>query len=256
MTQHTIARKRVTMADSRVDRPRVVESPGTGSIMAVAAHPDDIERWCAGTLAHAIDMGATVRLLLVTSGEAGSSDPHATRERVSAQREREAERAAHRLGIAELTFLREPDGAVENTASLRKALVRWIRSWRPTVVFTFDPEYPDPPHLSHRDHRMVGRAALDAVYPLARDRLAFPELEADGLPPHAVETVWLFASTRATAYVDIGSTFDRKLAARLAHESQTVDPVTLAQRWRVSAAMTGAPVKLAAAEAFTVLSLA
>jgi LmbE family N-acetylglucosaminyl deacetylase len=244
------------MADSATDRPRVVEPPEPGSIMAVAAHPDDIERWCGGTLAHAIDMGATVRLLLVTSGEAGSSDPHATREGVRAQREREAESAAHRLGIAELTFLREPDGAVENTASLRRALVRWIRRWRPTVVFTFDPEYPDPPYLSHRDHRMVGRAALDAVYPLARDRLAFPELEADSLPPHAVETVWLFASTRATAYVDIASTFDRKLAARLAHESQTVDRVTLAERWRLSAATTGVPVKLAAAEAFTVLSLA
>ena len=243
------------MSDSQVNRPRVVESPGPGSIMAVAAHPDDIERWCAGTLARAIDRGARVRLLLVTSGEAGSSAPHATRHRVSAQREREARSAAHRLGIAELTFLGEPDGAVENTASLRLALVRWIRCWRPTVLFTFDPEYPDPPHLSHRDHRMVGRAALDAVYPLARDRLSFPELEADGLPPHAVEAVWLFASTRATAYVDIASTFARKLAARLAHESQTVDPVTLAERWRLAAATVGAPVKLAVAEAFTVLNL-
>lgn len=223
--------------------------------MAVAAHPDDIERWCAGTLAQAIDMGAAVRLLLVTSGEAGSSDSHATRERVSAQREREADSAAHQLGIAELTFLREPDGAVENTASLRRALVKSIRSWRPTVLFTFDPEYPDPPYLSHRDHRMVGRAALDAVYPLARDRLAFPELESEGLSPHAVQAVWLFASTRATAFVDVASTFERKLAARLAHESQTVDPVTLAERWRLSAAATGAPVKLAAAEAFTVLNL-
>ena len=245
------------MADSQVvDRPRVVVSPaGTASIVAVAAHPDDIERWCAGTLAHAIDAGATVRLLLVTSGEAGSSAPHVTRERVGAQREREARSAAQRLGIAEVTFLGEPDGAVENTSSLRGALVRWIRRWRPTVLFTFDPEYPDPPYLSHRDHRMVGRAALDAVYPLARDRLAFPELEADGLPPHAVRAVWLFASTRATAYVDIASTFERKLAARLAHESQTVDPVTLAERWRLSAATIGAPLGLALAEAFTVLDV-
>jgi LmbE family N-acetylglucosaminyl deacetylase len=243
------------MADSQLDQPRVVGSPGPEQIVAVAAHPDDIERWCAGTLARAIDLGATVRLLLVTSGEAGSSAPLATRERVSAQREREARSAAYRLGIAEVTFLGEPDGAVENTASLRRALVRWIRCWRPTVLFTFDPEYPDPLYLSHRDHRMVGRAALDAVYPLARDRLAFPELEADGLPPHAVEAVWLFASTRATAYVDIASTFERKLAARLAHESQTVDPVTLVERWRESAATVGARVKLAAAEAFTVLNL-
>lgn len=243
------------MADSQMDVPRVVESPGLGSIMVVAAHPDDIERWCAGTLAHAVDMGATVRLLLVTSGEAGSSDQCTTRERVSAQREREVENAAHRLGLAEVTFLREPDGAVENSASLRMTLVRWIRSWRPRVLFTFDPEYPDPPYLSHRDHRMVGRAALDAVYPLARDRLAFPELEADGLPPHAVKAVWLFASTRAAAYVDIASTFERKLVARLAHESQTVDPVMLAERWRLSAATVGARVKLAVAEAFTVLNL-
>jgi LmbE family N-acetylglucosaminyl deacetylase len=102
---------------------------------------------------------------------------------------------------------------------------------------------------------VVGRAALDAVYPLARDRLAFPELEANGLPPHAVEAVWLFASTRATAYVDIASTLERKLAARLAHESQTVDPVTLAEHWRISGAKVGARVELAVAEAFTVLNL-
>ena len=197
------------MADFQLDRPRVVESPGPESIVAVAAHPDDIERWCAGTLARAIDAGATVRLLLATSGEAGSSRLHATRKSVAAQRERETRSAADQLGIAEVAFLGESDGAVENTASLRRALVRWIRWWRPTVLFTFDPEYPDPPYVSHRDHRIVGRAALDAVYPLARDRLAFPELEAEGLSPHAVGAVWLFASTRATAYVDIASTFER-----------------------------------------------
>jgi LmbE family N-acetylglucosaminyl deacetylase len=223
--------------------------------MAIAAHPDDIERWCAGTLARTSDAGATVRLLLVTSGDGGSSDPHATRQTVRAQREREARIAADRLGIREVTFLREPDGAVENTAPLRGALVKWIRCWRPEVLFTHDPEYPDPTYLSHRDHRVVGRAALDAVYPLARDRLAFAELEIAALPPHAVHTVWLFASSRATVYVDIASTFERKLAARLAHESQTVDPVALAERWRLSAAMVGARVKLAMAEAFTVLNL-
>jgi LmbE family N-acetylglucosaminyl deacetylase len=51
------------MADSQLNQPRVVWSPGPEPIVAVAAHPDDIERWCAGTLARAIDMGATVRLL-------------------------------------------------------------------------------------------------------------------------------------------------------------------------------------------------
>ncbi|TME93044.1 MAG: PIG-L family deacetylase, partial [Chloroflexi bacterium] len=169
------------MIRPQVDDPRIVEPPGAVSILAIAAHPDDIERWCAGTLARSMEAGATVRLLLVTSGDSGSSDPHATRETVRTHREREARIAADRLGISEVTFLREPDGAVENTASLRGALVKWIRCWRPDVLFTHDPEYPDPPYLSHRDHRVVGRAALDAVYPLARDRLAIPQLEIVGL---------------------------------------------------------------------------
>ena len=149
------------MIRPQVDDPRIVEPPSAVSIVAIAAHPDDIERWCAGTLARSIEAGATVRLLLVTSGDSGSSDPHATRETVRTHREREARIAADRLGISEVTFLREPDGAVENTASLRGALVKWIRCWRPDVLFTHDPEYPDPPYLSHRDHRVVGRAALD-----------------------------------------------------------------------------------------------
>ena len=241
------------MIHPQVDDPRIMEPPGAMSIMAIAAHPDDIERWCAGTLARTIEAGATVRLLLVTSGDGGSSDPHATRETVREQREREARIAADRLGIREVTFLREPDGAVENTAPLRGALVKWVRCWRPEALFTHDPEYPDPPYLSHRDHRVVGRAALDAVYPLARDRLAFPQLEIACLPPHAVHRVWLFASSRAKVYVDIASTFERKLAARLAHESQTSNPTTLAERWRRLAATTGAPLQLAAAEAFTLL---
>jgi LmbE family N-acetylglucosaminyl deacetylase len=240
------------MIRSQVD-PRIVEPPSGLSLVAIAAHPDDIERWCAGTLARTIEAGATVRLLLVTSGDSGSSDPFATRETVRELREREARIAADRLGISEVTFLRESDGAVENTASLRGSLVKWIRSWRPDVLFTHDPEYPDPPYLSHRDHRVVGRAALDAVYPLARDRLAFPQLEIAGLPPHAIHTVWLFASSRATVYVDIASTLERKLAARLAHESQTSNPTTLVEGWRRFAATTGAAVQLAAAEAFTLL---
>src|SRR6185369_4616505 len=99
------------MIRPQVDR-RIVEPPGRLSIVAIAAHPDDIERWCAGTLARTIEAGATVRLLLVTSGDSGSSDAQATRETVREHREREARIAADRLGISEVTFLREPDGAV------------------------------------------------------------------------------------------------------------------------------------------------
>lgn len=233
----------------------IVDPPAAASILAIAAHPDDIESWCGGTLARAIDAGAEVRLLLVTSGELGSSDPRATPVSVAAQREAEARAAAAVLGIREVAFLRHPDGNVENTLVLRGELVAWIRTWRPQVLFTHDPEHPLPPYLAHRDHRTVGRAALDAVYPLARDRLAFPEHEARGLVPHAVAEVWLFASSAATRYVEIGPGLDRKIAARLEHASQTPDPTALDANWRARAAQIGTPVGLAAAEAFTILAL-
>jgi LmbE family N-acetylglucosaminyl deacetylase len=122
-------------------------------------------------------------------------------------------------------------------------------------VFTHDPEHPLPPYLSHRDHRVVGREALDAIYPLARDSLAFPELLAQGLAPHRVRGVWLFASTVADQVVDISASFEHKLAARLEHRSQTSDPPALGQSWRSRAAEVGAPLGLPAAEAFTVLTL-
>ena len=232
---------------------RVIGPPVASSVVAVAAHPDDIESWCAGTLALTIDAGATVRLLLVTSGDKGSSAPDVTTEAVAERREWEAMAAAELLGLADVAFLRHPDGEVENTRALRAELVGWIRRWRPGVVFTHDPERPWPPYLSHRDHRAVGRAVLDAIYPLARDRLAFPEQIEAGMEPHAVGEIWLFASDAADAAVDISSGFERKLAARLAHESQTADAVALEASWRARAAGIGAPVGLALAESFTIL---
>jgi LmbE family N-acetylglucosaminyl deacetylase len=152
-----------------------------------------------------------------------------------------------------VAFLRYGDGEVEDTRALRGDLVAAIRRWRPEVLFTHDPEHPWPPYLTHRDHRVVGRAALDAVYPLARDHLAFPEHAAAGLTPHAVSSVWLFASAAADCAVDITAGFERKIAARLAHRSQTPDPAALPESWRTRAAQFGAPAGLALAETFTVL---
>jgi LmbE family N-acetylglucosaminyl deacetylase len=234
---------------------RVVESPGAVPIMAIAAHPDDIESWCAGTLAQAVDQGAVVRLLLVTSGEHGSSDPLLQAREVATRREEEASKAAAILGIAEVVFLRYPDGDVEDTRALRASLVEWMRRWQPSVLFTHDPEHPDPPYLSHRDHRIVGRAALDAAYPLARDHLAFAEQVQAGLAPHKVGQVWLFGSSNADSYVEITPGFERKLAARLAHASQTADPVALTAGWRMRSASIGKVADLALAEAFTRLHL-
>ena len=236
-------------------QPTIIDPPGAVSILAIAAHPDDIESWCVGALARAVDVGATVRLLLVTSGDKGSDDPRDSATDVACRREREAVEAARLLGLAEVAFLRHPDGEVEDTRALRGELVAAIRRWQPAALFTHDPERPYPPYTTHRDHRIVGRAALDAAYPLARDRLSYPEHADMGLAPHAVREVWLFSSDRPTAYVDIGPGFERKIAARLAHASQTRDPAALRAGWRERAARIGAEAGPSLAEAFALLHL-
>ncbi len=233
----------------------VIAPPQAGSILAIAAHPDDIESWCAGTLALAIDAGATARLVLVTSGDKGSNDPFATPRDIALMRKREALAAARLLGLADVVFLRHSDGEVEETHALRDELVAAIRRWHPAALFTHDPIHPIPEYFCHRDHRVVGRAALDAVYPLARDRLAFPEHEREGLAPHTVTAVWLFASAIAASHVDISASFERKIAARLQHQSQTTDADALRQGWRQRAAEIGAPAGIPLAEAFTVVTL-
>jgi LmbE family N-acetylglucosaminyl deacetylase len=75
------------------------------------------------------------------------------------------------------------------------------------------------------------------------------------LQPHAVKAAWLFASAGANTFVDIRGGFERKIAARLAHESQTSDPAALPSSWRKRAAEIGEPAGLALAEAFTVLQV-
>jgi LmbE family N-acetylglucosaminyl deacetylase len=234
--------------------PTVIDPP-RGSVMAIAAHPDDIESWCGGTLARAVDAGAQVRLLLVTSGDKGTAEPDADPAQVAATREAEAREAARVLGLADVAFLRWRDGEVENTHELRGELVAWVRAWRPDVLLTHDPEHPEPPYLRHRDHVATGRAALDAAYPLARDPLAFPEQQAQGLAPHHIGEAWLFASAIADRAVDIGKTLEQKIAARLEHESQTTDREALIASWRRRAFQVGAPFGRTAAETFTVLRL-
>ena len=75
---------------------------------------------------------------------------------------------------------------------------------------------------NHPDHRAVGSAALDAVYPDARNPFAWPELLADeALEPWTVREVWISAAPSADHFVDITDAFPRKVAALRAHESQT-----------------------------------
>ena len=130
------------------------------------------------------------------------------------------------MGYAGVTFLHQPDGALANDLALREQLVREIRTFRPDAVLAVDPEtlfYGDG-GVNHADHRAAGIAAVDAVYPAARNAMAFPWLARDGLEPHVVRRLYLFWSNHPSAWVDVTATLDRKIAALRAHASQIRAP--------------------------------
>ncbi len=197
-----------------------------GRILVIMAHPDDVDFGSAGTVAGWTDAGIDVRYCIVTDGDAGGSDRAISRPDMARLRRIEQTAAAKQVGVHDLRFLGYPDGQVEATIGLRRDLARVIREVRPDRVVCQSPErnYARP-GASHPDHRAVGSAALDAVYPDARNPFAFPELLAnEGLEPWAVREVWISGSPAPTHYVDITGMFGRKVAALRAHVSQISDP--------------------------------
>ena len=213
------------------------------SVLVIVAHPDDIESWCAGTVCRFTDAGKRVAYVLCTSGDKGTSDPTLTPQQVATIREAEQREAARILGVESVTFLHWPDSEVEPTLALRRELVRQVRRHRPDLVITHDPV---PPYRLHPDHRAVGRATLDALFPCARDPLTFAEqIKEEGLSAHTVPEAWLFATEVPNIWIDIATTLQRKIAARLAHTSQHTDAQELERTWQRRARDVGA-----AAESF------
>lgn len=222
--------------------------------MAIVAHPDDIEFGCAGTIARWVQQGCKVAYVLVTSGDAGIANPAITRADATAIREAETIAAAKIVGVENVIFLREPDGEVENTMSLRKRLVREIRIFRPEVVITDDPTLMFTPQgrINHPDHRAVGTAAVDAIFPAAGQPHFYEELANEGIRAHKVRKVYLLSRGQGDTSINISDTIDLKMQALKAHVSQVGHMETLEQMLRERAATLGAGKEMAYAEVFRV----
>jgi LmbE family N-acetylglucosaminyl deacetylase len=235
------------LADSEVQR-----------ILVINAHPDDADFGTAGTVAVWTDAGIEVIYCVVTDGDAGGYDEDLPRSEVPQLRRAEQIAAAKHVGVHDVRFLGYPDGRVESTLGLRKDLARVIRQVQPDRVVCPSPERDYARlRVGHPDHRAVGSAALDAVYPDARNPFAFPELLADeGLAAWTVREVWLPNGPSVNHYVDITETFPRKIAALRAHESQTGHMEDLSSFLRAWLARTAAQAGLPEgrlAEAFHVI---
>jgi LmbE family N-acetylglucosaminyl deacetylase len=186
-------------------------------ILVITAHPDDAEFGASGTVARWTAEGKSVAYVICTSGDKGTSDRTKTPEELVRIREEEQQAAAAVLGVREVVFLRYKDQELEDTPEFRKHIVEMIRIFRPGTVVTTDPYRR---YLWHRDHRVLGQVVMDAVFPFARDHMAYPDFIQRGLEPHKVREVFYFGAEDINYHSDIKATFDKKVAALQCHASQ------------------------------------
>lgn len=171
--------------------------------------------------------GATVYYLVLTDSCKGTADPQMTTEKLKHIREHEQNAALEIIGGKAVEFLGYCDCELEVTQELKGKIVEAIRTIKPDVVVTFDPSMvysAEHGFINHPDHRAAGQATLDAVFPIARGPLCYPEHLKAGLQPHNTSTILLFNFDKSNFAVDITNTFSKKLAALEAHGSQETMP--------------------------------
>jgi len=227
-------------------------------VLVIVAHPDDADFGVAGTIGRWTRAGSVARMVCCTSGDAGADDPHTDALELARTREQEQRAAAAVVGYEGVDFLHRPDGALENDLALREQLVRIIRQFRPDAVVAMDPTVivHDDGFIQHIDHRNAGLAAVDAVYPAARNAMAFAHLALDeGLEPINVDDIYLYFTDKPNIWVDVSATLETKIAALREHASQLRKPEELEQMIRLWAAESGKQIGVEAAEAFRLISL-
>ena len=180
-------------------------------ILAIGAHPDDIELICGGTLIRAQMLGRRTGILDLSAGEMGS---RGTRE----IRAREAAAAARVMKVSVRENLGLPDGGILNTPETRAKVAVIIRRLKPAVVITHSL------NGRHPDHPVVAQLARDACFVAGLSRV-----EPDS-PPHRPRKVLHALSFREdyqkpTFVVDISDAFEKKLEAVAAYQSQFGDAV-------------------------------
>jgi len=173
-------------------------------VLAIAAHRDDVEQTCGGTLLRMAARGLRTAILDLTQGEAGTRG-------TADERAREAEEAARILGVGWRQALTVPDGAIENTLENRVAIVHVLRQLRPRVVIL--PYW----QARHPDHAVSGTLGYDACF------LAGIKKVDTGTDPHRpfkIVYASLYADVRPSFVVDITPFIEQRHLALMAYRSQ------------------------------------
>lgn len=219
------------------------ESPQSLDVLAVGAHPDDVEFACGGTLAKLTRQGYRVGIIDLTDGQ---PTPYCDDVTV---RLKESVRAAQVLGVDVRVQLNLPNRSLMDGVVARIALARQFRFWRPRIVIGFGERTP----MHSPDHWQAGQITDAAVF---YSRLCRWEEYFPGLPVHAIRQqlyfrmAWEPSASAQGLLVNIGDTLETKLAAVAAYASQFDHKPAMAGRIRAAAMAQGAAAGCDAAESF------
>lgn len=187
------------------------------SIVAVGAHPDDIEFGCPVTVKNFIKKGYKVHYIIATNGENGfKAKSLSAKERIEI-RKKEAMEAAAKVGVKDVHFLGYKDGFLEYNDALREKITLLIKEIKPEIVFSFDPANRDFENinLSHKDHRVISEVVFDAVF-AAKNDFIYPDRNGK----HRVEKLYFFGTNKPNLTVDITKQIDFKLDVLSSFKSQ------------------------------------
>ena len=229
--------------------------------LVVVAHPDDADFGAAGTIASWTAAGTTVTYVLCTDGDAGGFDLAVPRSEIPAIRRAEQNAAGAAVGVHDVRFLGYPDGDLRVTQDLRRDITRVIRQVRPQrmLIQSSERNWARIP-ASHPDHLAAGEAAINAIYPDARNPFAHASLlREENLSDWKVGDVWVINHPRNDHYVDVTDLFDVKITALRAHQSQTAhlaDLEGMIRSWLLANAVLAGLPDGRLAEAFMVITIA
>ena len=220
------------------------QSEKLSRVMVVAAHPDDPEFGCGGTIAKWAATGKEITYLILTNGDKGTHDPNVRPGELAVTREKEQWDAAQTIGVKHVIFLGYPDQMLENTIALRRQVVGLIRQHRPHIIMAIDPWRP---YQLHPDHRAAGFVALDAIY-AAREVHVFPEQFMGDINIWRVKEAYLYWTASPDYWEDTTDYIDLRVESLRQHVSQIRNPDGLEKRIKERSAETGKEAGYAYAE--------
>jgi LmbE family N-acetylglucosaminyl deacetylase len=187
-------------------------------LIVVAAHPDDLETICGGTIIQLVQRGVKVFSVNCTLGDIGTQETNIMRLALATTRLAETEKAARILGIEQTYNLGHHDGELLADLELRAQISRLYRLTQADTLWTFDPFWSGQ---IHPDHRAAGQAALDAYMPSKMPLYRPEQLNEPGAGLGCLQRIFLFSTDRnPDIFVDVTGVYETKLAACMAHHSQ------------------------------------